>query len=80
MSAQTVTVVLSTGRDGKCRSCQADVTWYKTQAGKWLPFNGAPTPQVQQELLADDSSIGFLPASAAHWTTCPDADAWRKKR
>lgn len=78
--AQTVTVQMSSARRAQCRSCQADVTWYKTKAGKWTPFNGSPTPATQLGLMDGEVIFGTLPAAANHFTTCPDAATWRKRR
>lgn len=62
----------------RCRSCKADVTFYKTTAGKWMPFNGDPALEIQEGFL-EGVSRAFLPASANHFMTCPDADKWRRK-
>lgn len=78
--AQNVKVLMSSARQGECRSCGADVTWYKTKAGKWTPFNGTPKPETQPGLMDGEAIYGVIPAAANHFTTCPDAATWRKRR
>lgn len=79
MSTQQVEVDAGTRRpQQQCRSCKAVVTFYKTAAGKWMPFNGDPALEVQESFLEGESRA-FLPASASHFVTCPDADKWRRK-
>jgi hypothetical protein len=47
----------------KCRGCRQDVEWYFTPKGKKMPFN----------LMPEDSSPAI-----AHWTTCPNAEDFRR--
>lgn len=47
----------------KCRGCEAEVEWYETPRGKKMPFDLMPE--------------GNSPA-ATHFTTCPEADTFRK--
>jgi hypothetical protein len=49
----------------RCRSCQEEVEWYETPRGKKMPFN----------LMPDGNS-----AAITHFTTCPEADLFRKPR
>lgn len=81
MSSQQQVEVDATTRRPKqqCRTCKAPVTFYRTAAGKWMPFNGDPALEVQESFL-EGVSRAFLPASACHFVTCPDADQWRKDR
>jgi hypothetical protein len=62
----------------KCRSCGALVTFYRCVGGKWMPFNGDPPLEVQESFL-EGVARSYLPASASHFTTCPDADKWRRR-
>jgi hypothetical protein len=76
---QQVEVELSTRRPKqKCRSCGAQVTFWRTKIGKWMPFDGDPTPEIQAALF-EEPTTGFLPARANHFMTCPDADKWRRR-
>ena len=50
---------------GECRGCGEDIDWYSTPRGKKLPFN--------------HMDKGTDPA-IAHFSTCPEADSFRKER
>lgn len=79
MTQQQVEVDAGTRRPKQqCRSCKQVVTFYKTAAGKWMPFDGDPPIQIQEGFL-EGVSRAYLPASASHFVTCPDADRWRRK-
>lgn len=44
---------------GRCRSCHAEIAWYRTPKGRMIPLNeGTLEP---------------------HWSTCPDAEKFRKR-
>ena len=49
---------------GTCKGCGEDIEWYKTPSGKSIPMN----PMER----------GSSPATA-HWSTCTEADSFRKK-
>jgi hypothetical protein len=49
---------------GECRGCGEDIDWYLTPRGKKLPFN--------------HMDKGTDPA-IAHFSTCPEADSFRKR-
>ena len=55
----------------KCRSCNADIVWMKTFRGKNVPVN--PESIVNQDAALFDSRTMI-----AHFSTCPDADKFRK--
>ena len=47
-----------------CRSCAAPVYWSTTDAGKLCPFN----------------VVDGEPTRVSHFTTCPEARNWTKKK
>lgn len=49
-----------------CRDCHADIEWWETPKGKKMPMNAMET--------RDDAP------AIAHWTTCPNAESFRKPR
>lgn len=48
-----------------CRGCGEDMEWWKTKSGKPIPMN--------------PMDKGTSPA-IAHFSTCPEADSFRKPR
>lgn len=43
---------------GRCRACNAEISWYRTPNGKRIPLDeGTMEP---------------------HWSTCPNADGFRR--
>jgi hypothetical protein len=65
-----VTVDISKGDLGKCRSCGADVVFvFNPKSGKSPPYN--PTEQVVHGKT--------YPVGASHFATCPQAPSWRGK-
>lgn len=73
----------------KCKSCGADIKFIKTFKGKWLPVN--PTPLEMEiamggKILVLDSGhilsdkYNKIKGYVAHWTTCPNAEEFRKKK
>lgn len=81
MSQQQVEVLPGTRRAGQeCRSCKRRVTFYKTVAGKWMPFNGDPPLEMQSSFLEGEVSRAFIAAKESHFATCPDAKQWRKRK
>jgi hypothetical protein len=77
---QLVAVVAKTKGAGRCRSCSARITWYRTHPGdKAMPFDGEPVPR-RSEHNEQRELIEFIPASDVHWRTCPDADKFRKAK
>lgn len=56
----------------KCRSCDADIVWLKTAAGKDMPVDAASASPEDQVFDAKKHK--------PHWATCPNADRHRKPR
>lgn len=65
---------------GQCRSCGADITWYRLTSEKLHPFNGDPTVDVQRNLLGEPEPVGYLSSAVSHFASCPDAATWRRAR
>lgn len=76
----------------KCRSCEAEILWVKTQAGKNMPCD--PTELGHDEMENGDvlvtldgyvrkvdksQSLPNVKGYVSHFSTCKDADSWRKK-
>jgi hypothetical protein len=75
----------------QCRSCEADIIWARTVTGRRMPVDADPDVggTVQLEVIQ-----GFVRATVhtptaetvrqglhhSHFSTCPDADEWRKRR
>ena len=57
----------------KCASCQADVVWIKTKKGN----SAICDPKVVQ-VITDEGDV--VRGRISHFATCPQAEAWRKKR
>lgn len=57
-----------------CRDCDADITWLKTKAGKNMPVN---TESLESR---DDTEYDANKGHEAHWSTCPSADNFRRKK
>lgn len=74
----------------KCRSCGATIIWLTLESGKDHPCD--PELVCADELepgfkliteggeilteMGDESISGYV----SHFSTCPDADKWRKKK
>lgn len=78
-----------------CRSCGAPIRWVVTERGKRIPLDRDPQPDgnIVPILVGGDWVARVLPVDTAaeyraqggdlyraHFTTCEQADAWRKKR
>jgi hypothetical protein len=50
---------------GVCRGCGEDIEWWSTPSGKSIPMN---------------SMHAGSDAAVAHWTTCPEADSFRRPK
>lgn len=58
----------------QCRSCGADIVWFRTKAGKRMPVDEATTQPTDREDQLD------LERHTSHFATCPDADQHRRPR
>lgn len=65
---------------GRCRACEAPLTWYETTAGKRMPFDGEPVPRGSMHQDSTRRLIVLLSSDDVHWRTCPDADSFRRRQ
>ncbi len=69
-----------------CRSCRAQVNWYKTTTGKNMPLDPEPHPDgnVYVDIVANVVSVvakgSRTPLYRSHFATCPDAAAHRRPK
>jgi hypothetical protein len=80
--------------NGHCRSCEAPILWAKTVKGKRMPLDPDPVedgniwiiraepdgPVISVALASEGVPPLVQHRYVAHFVTCPDADAWRKKK
>lgn len=62
---------------GYCRSCNAQIIWARTKAGKAIPLDFATVSEPERHSL----SLHFDPAAGhiSHFATCPSAGEHRKR-
>ena len=68
---------------GTCRSCGAPIEWAElVSSGKRMPFDGKIVAVRSQANVLDDRVIEFVDTSVSptHWSSCPQAKAWSRKR
>lgn len=56
----------------RCKSCNAQIIWFKTTAGKNMP--------VDADTVEPDDDELDLERHVSHFATCRQADKWRKSR
>jgi hypothetical protein len=56
----------------RCRSCQEQIIWFKTAAGKNMP--------VDADTVEPDDDELDLDRHTSHFATCPNANQHRKPR
>jgi hypothetical protein len=59
-------------RIARCRSCNAQIVWFKTSSGSNMPVD-------ESTVEADDVALD-LTRHKSHFATCPNADHHRKKK
>jgi hypothetical protein len=77
-----------------CNSCRKAVVWARTETGRSMPVDAAPTREgnllltrsqgfarvsVCKGSILESAIRGKLPLRTSHFATCPDADTWRKR-
>ena len=61
-----------------CRTCNKEIFWLKTQAGKIMPVDAETVPKKG---TGDIATIIFDPKTmTSHFITCPQANQHRRKR
>jgi hypothetical protein len=56
----------------KCKSCQAEILWVRTESGKLMPCD-----PLLESFITQDGRVAR--GYKSHFSTCPHANAWRKK-
>jgi hypothetical protein len=79
----------------RCRSCGAQILWAFTPKGKTIPVEVVPSPKGNLRLFRDyngqgDNRVEYVSGSelnreagvlyVSHFVTCPNAEAWRRRR
>lgn len=59
-------------RISRCRSCRAEIIWFKTATGKNMPVD-AHTVRPEDDEMDLDRHV-------SHFSTCPDAGRHRRPR
>ena len=62
-----------------CKACGAEIVWAKTTNGKAMPLDARPERRAVSSLDPDDFVVQIVLTWMPHWTTCPQADQFRKK-
>lgn len=70
-----------------CKSCEAPITWARTESGKAMPLDEKPVAGgtfvyvggVARRATPDDDQL-HRERYTSHFATCPDAAAHRKAR
>jgi len=76
-----------------CRSCGAKVKWIQLESGKWNPVDPELISSADCEhgdiMVTEDGEVRKIDHSendyevfdgyVSHFSTCPEADKWRKK-
>lgn len=75
-----------------CRSCGQQIDWVKTVHGKNMPVDGDYIPYDDADIgtviitdggnvykVAEGRSYPTVEGRVSHFSTCPQAEEWRKK-
>jgi hypothetical protein len=79
------------GERTRCESCNAPIFWMETTNGKLMPVDTKAERRLVMVLNADTLILAgqddadhirmrSVPTFISHFATCPDADAWRRRR
>lgn len=72
----------------RCRACEAEIFFAKTERGKWIPIDAKPNLDGNLEIIAGGSPILALPVAPllppakrykSHFATCPNAGQFRRR-
>ncbi len=62
---------------GRCKTCDAEIVWAKTEKGRPIPLDREPELRYVRE---GESDIVILRSTyQTHFVTCPDAKEHRKR-
>lgn len=75
--------------DQECRSCHAPIMFIPSMRGALIPLDAQPVPNGNVVIIDGRANVigpgdllgelwAGLPHYLSHFTTCPDADQWRK--
>lgn len=56
----------------RCRSCQAEIFWIQTEAGRMMPCD----PQVLTVITEEGRSVK---GRITHFATCPQSKEWSRR-
>ena len=62
----------------RCRSCDASIVWMRTQLGKLMPVDTEGVDEGELEFDLAGAPLFNSHNHTSHFTTCPNADEWRK--
>ena len=78
-----------------CRACGAEIIWIKTLNGKSMPCDATPiyyrlNSESKEKIVTSkgvvvsadrvsDPGVAYGTGFVPHWSTCPDADKFRKR-
>ena len=68
---------------GNCRSCNAEIIWIKTSAGKPMPLDAKPEKlfvYLSGESHPSQSDWQMRDCYRSHFATCPNAASHRKPK
>ena len=60
----------------KCKGCGAEIVWIKTANGKMMPLDS----KEKMYYCAINGEWRIYRGREAHWSTCPNADRFKKKK
>ena len=72
MSFEPSTTESHERRITRCKSCRAQIIWFRTASGKSMPVN-ADTVEPEDDEYEHGRHI-------SHFSTCPDQARWRRAR
>lgn len=79
MNEQLIRLFKDSRQPGTCRGCGAAIDWYKTATGKRMPMNANALPRTVDTDPVTRGLIGSYAAADSHWSSCPDAAAFKRK-
>ncbi len=64
----------------RCKTCQAEIVWMLTSAGKRVPLDPPEKRYVENLTSTHRGQVEVQDTWLSHFATCPQADQHRKKR